>query len=130
MMNGIGNNETHICKNLSSPSRRASITSSVKRFVKTFPGKGGMFTLEASRSRTSRNHSKSLYLLRTVEVFNLKAGIFVCILKENELKNKKNKQKQELLSTKLYYILKSFCEAFRTCLNLILAQTTNGRIAL
>lgn len=86
-------NETHICKNLSSPSRRASITSSEKRLVKTLPGKGGMFTLEDSRSRTSRNHSKSLYLLRTEELFNLKAGIFVYILKENELKNKKDKRK-------------------------------------
>lgn len=50
---------TYICKKRSNPSRRCSITSSVKRLVKTFPGRGGMLTLDDSLSNTSRNHSKS-----------------------------------------------------------------------
>lgn len=45
--------------NLSKPSLLLSMTSSVNRFVKTFPGKGGMFTLVVSRSRMSLKYSKS-----------------------------------------------------------------------
>lgn len=48
-----------ILKNLSSPSRRPSITSSENRLVKTFPGSGGILTRVDSRSRMSRKASKS-----------------------------------------------------------------------
>lgn len=68
---------TYICKNLSRPSRRCSITSSAKRLVNTLPGKGGILTRVDSRSSTSRNHSKSLYRLRTDDCFSLNAGILV-----------------------------------------------------
>jgi len=58
---------TTICKNRCNPSRRCSITSSLNRFVKTFPGNGGIVTRADSRSRMSRKYSKSLYLRRTDE---------------------------------------------------------------
>jgi len=48
-----------ILRNRSRPSRRVSMTSSEKRFVKTLPGRGGMFTRVDSCSRISRNASKS-----------------------------------------------------------------------
>jgi hypothetical protein len=51
---------TTICRNRCSPSRRCSITSSLKRLVNTFPGRGGMVTRADSRSRMSRKYSKSL----------------------------------------------------------------------
>jgi len=51
---------TTICKNRCKPSRRCSITSSLNRFVNTFPGSGGMVTRADSRSRMSRKYSKSL----------------------------------------------------------------------
>ena len=50
---------TTICKNRCNPSLRCSITSSLKRFVNTLPGKGGMVTRADSRSRMSRKYSKS-----------------------------------------------------------------------
>ncbi|POS88397.1 hypothetical protein EPUL_000049 [Erysiphe pulchra] len=50
---------TTICKNLCKPSPRCSITSSLKRFVKTFPGRGGMVTRADSLSKISRKCSKS-----------------------------------------------------------------------
>lgn len=56
-----------IVKKRSKPSRLASMTSSEKRLVKTLPGKGGIFTRVDSRSRMSRNASKSEYRLRTTE---------------------------------------------------------------
>lgn len=43
----------------------------------TFPGSGGMFTRVLSRSRTSRNASKSEYRLRTTECRSLNAGMLV-----------------------------------------------------
>lgn len=58
---------TTICRNLCSPSRRCSITSSENRFVNTLPGSGGMVTRDDSRSRMSRKCSKSLYRRRTLE---------------------------------------------------------------
>lgn len=64
-------------KNRSSPSRLLSMTSSEKRFVKTLPGNGGMFTLVDSRSRISRKASKSEYRRRTSEWRSLKAGMLV-----------------------------------------------------
>lgn len=67
----------YICKKRSKPSLRCSITSSEKRFVNTFPGKGGILTRVDSRSNTSRNHSKSLYRLRTDDCFSLNAGMLV-----------------------------------------------------
>ena len=66
-----------ICRNLCRPSRRCSITSSLKRFVKTFPGSGGIVTLVLSRSRISRKYSKSEYRRRTMDCLSLKAGMFV-----------------------------------------------------
>jgi hypothetical protein len=66
------------CKNLSSPSRRDSMTSSVNRLVNTLPGSGGMFTLVDSRSRISRKYSKSEYRRRTDEYRTRNAGMLVC----------------------------------------------------
>src|SRR5262249_43372958 len=43
----------------------------------TFPGRGGMVTIELSISMMSRKYSKSEYLRRTIEVRNLKAGMLV-----------------------------------------------------
>ena len=54
------------------------MTSSEKRFVKTLPGRGGMFTRVLSRSRMSRKASKSEYRRRTTECRSLNAGMFVC----------------------------------------------------
>lgn len=48
-----------ILKNLSSPSRLPSMTSSENLFVNTFPGSGGILTRVDSRSRMSRKASKS-----------------------------------------------------------------------
>ena len=68
---------TTILRNLSNPSLLASITSSLNRFVNTFPGSGGMVTRLLSRSRMSRKASKSEYRRRTVEWRSLKVGITV-----------------------------------------------------
>ena len=64
-------------KKRSKPSRLASMTSSENRFVKTFPGRGGILTRVDSRSNISLKASKSEYRLRTTECRSLKAGIFV-----------------------------------------------------
>lgn len=48
-----------ILRKRSRPSRRVSMTSSENRFVKTLPGRGGMFTRVDSCSSMSRNASKS-----------------------------------------------------------------------
>lgn len=53
------------------------MTSSVNRFVKTLPGRGGIETREDSLSRISRKCSKSLYRRRTEEDLSLNAGMFV-----------------------------------------------------
>lgn len=66
-----------ICRNLCKPSRRCSITSSLNRLVKTFPGSGGIVTLVLSRSRISLKYSKSEYRRRTMECLSLNAGMFV-----------------------------------------------------
>ena len=50
---------TTICKNRCSPSLLCSITSSLNRFVNTFPGSGGIVTRALSRSSISRKYSKS-----------------------------------------------------------------------
>ena len=68
---------TTICKNLCRPSLLCSITSSLKRFVNTLPGRGGIVTLALSRSRMSRKYSKSLYRRRTTLWRSLKAGMLV-----------------------------------------------------